>query len=584
MKLKLSYIIILFSAITTYGQVFLSAETNVKESSVNDVVSLTIVMEISGEDYVQESRLKLPDLEKFEILANGSDQKTFIDPVNKVRVNQFVFQLLLQPKQAGNVKIGSALVKVNGKMYKSESFDILVRPELAKKSQDKAAYSNDIYLNVKLEDHDTYKNEPVVAVLRAYSRDIDNFRKIKNIQAKKQSNVLVHAINYTRSDIEPGAKQDYASQIIGVFVVFPKEEGEIEIPSFTAEVGDSKMSKLVSNRPVMTVRKLPVGAPDDFDGLVGHFSINITDSESLPQPIEINKPLEIVLKMTGKGNLSPLKMPKIIETEDYSVFPPKFVKNIKTDKHGFVGDIQAHYMIVPKKSGNIAIKSESLSFFDPSIKAYNEVDAQTIVVNAMTPDEISNSKTTLQKVNEYTNNVLETVSTPVIQTKNLKISTDKKINWGIIAGNLALVGVLSYLFLFFRRRSLSKSQNLAKLSNVEPSRIVNVSETEAILREKYALDITAHLQYLENLLNQQNYTAFFKGFSELNEEVKIYISKKHKIDFSHYLLLNFGQSQSENYQRLLQSIEIEKYAPIHSDDEMKELMKLINSVFLNVES
>lgn len=584
MKLKLSYIIILLSAIMTYGQVFLSTETNVKETTLRDVVSLTIVMKISGEDYVQESRLILPDLEKFDIVANGSDQKTFIDPVNKVRVNQFIYQLLLQPKQVGNVKIGSALVKVNGKMYKSEPFDILIKPDGLKRQQEKAAYSNDVYLNVKVEGKEIYKNAPVVAVLRVYSKDIDNFRKIKNIHPKKQNNVIVQAINYNRSDIESGGKQEYSSQIIGTFVIFPKEEGEVELPSFIAEIANSKEGKLVSNRPVVNVKKLPAGAPEDFDNFVGNFSLTISDVETLPQPIEINKPIDVVLKMVGKGNLSSKKMPRILETEDYSVFPPKFVKKIKTEREGVVGEIEAHYIVIPKKAGDITIKSESMSFFNPANKKYKELGSQAIVIKAMTQEQISNNKTTLQKVNEYTNNVLETVSTPVIQTKNLKISTTKKINWSVIIANLTLVVVLCGVFLFIRKKLKSRQNAIQVAQSIVTPKITNIEETEALLRNKKSIDVESSLMYLNKLVDQKKYKEFFAGFSELDEEVNVYFATVKTIDFKDYLYRKSGFLSVENYNKLLQTVEIEKYAPLHSDEEMIELMKLINTVFLEIEN
>lgn len=582
MKLKFFYIIILLSAITTYGQVFLSTETNAKETMLNEPISLTIVMKISGEEYVQESRLILPDLEKFDIIANGSEQKTFIDPLNKVRVNQFIVQFLLQPKQVGNVKIGSALVKVNGKMYKSEPFDILIRPDGLKKQQDKVASSNDVYLNVKLENKEVYKNEPVVAVLRVYSKDIDNFRKIKNINPRKQSNVIVEAINYNRSDIESGGKQDYSSQIIGMFVIFPKEEGHIELPSFTADIGNSKEGKLVSNRPVVHVKKLPPGAPEDFDDFVGNFSLTISDVESIPQPIEINKPIDVVLKMAGKGNLSTKKMPRILETDEYNVFPPKFVKKIKTEREGIVGEIEAHYIIIPKKAGDITIKSENMSFFNPDNKAYKELYNQSIVVKAMTPEQISLNKSALQKVNEYTNNVLETVSTPVIQTKNLKVPTTKNINWLIIFGNFALVFVLCGLFLFFRKKLKLRSEALRIANSVVLPQITNIEDTESLLRNKESIDVEASLEYLNKLVNQKKYKEFFKVFSELDNEVNVYFNNIKAISFNDYLRQNYGLLSVEKYTVLLQSMEVEKYAPLHSDEEIQRLFLLISEIFSNI--
>lgn len=570
-----------------YGQVYITSETNVKEATNNDIISLTIALEISGEDMIQESPVKLPDFQKFEVLDYGSEQNTIIDPIRKVRVNQMVYQFLLQPKQAGTIKIGSALVKVSGKMYKSEPFDITVR-DVSKRIPDNtkslASHNNQTYLNVKLDDREVYKNQAVVATLSVISKDVDNFRKVKNIRPPKNGNIIVQPISMHRSDIEQDAKSGLLSQVIGLFIIFPKEEGMLEIPSFTAEIIDHGTTKLTSNRTKLSVMHLPMGAPEDFNDFVGNFSVDMTNVESLPQPIEINKPIDIVVKLIGRGNLSAKHMPKIIATEDYDVFPPKLVKNLKVEKQGIVGDIEAHYVVIPKKAGNIAIKTEKMAFFNPEKKLYKDLGEKSIVVRAMTPGEIENSKSTMQKVNEYTNTVLDKVNTPVLQTETLKLEKTKGMNWSIIFANMALIGAMCIVFYFVRNRyQKRKLANIIKEEQLKARpKITTIEETEALLRQKSSLNLSSHFNYIENLLIQKKYSEFFKEFINLDNEVNAKSSRLHHIDYKEYLEKT-NPKLALDYKSLLEKINIEKYSPMVNEIILESILKQIKIVYSSIE-
>ena len=171
MKQNLSYILFLMSAVFTYGQVTL-AISDVKDQKVNQRFTLTVLLEISGENMEQQTPLQMPDFSKFDIIGSASERNTIVLDAKKGDViNQLVSQWVLAPKQPGKVKIGSALVTVNGKIYKTEPFDINVRDSERASSVADNSDRNDLYLNLEVQDKVVYKNEPTMAILRAYSRD-----------------------------------------------------------------------------------------------------------------------------------------------------------------------------------------------------------------------------------------------------------------------------------------------------------------------------------------------------------------------------------------------------------------------------
>ena len=168
---------LLFSVIS-YGQV--TVLTEIKEGKLNEPIILTIIQEVAGDDLVQQSPLQLMDLSKFDIIGTASERNTFIDQRKGIRINQLVYQMYLQPKVQGKIKIGSALVTVNGKIYKSEPFDISVK-DGGSRNSDAEYLAKDVYLNLEISDKNVYENQPTVAVLRAYSKNFDNFRKLPGL-------------------------------------------------------------------------------------------------------------------------------------------------------------------------------------------------------------------------------------------------------------------------------------------------------------------------------------------------------------------------------------------------------------------
>lgn len=582
----LSLFITFFSAITTYSQVYMTSETNVKEATNNDVIFLTIAIEISGEDFIQESPVKFPDFHKFDIIDFSSEQNTIIDPVRKVRVNQMVYQFLLQPKQSGAIKIGSALVKVNGKLYKSEPFDITIKdvPRRIPDNRNLASQQNNsTYLTVKLDEKEVYKNQSFVATLSLVTRDFDNFRKIKNIHPPKNGNLIIQPISLHKSDIEQDQKTGLMTQLVGVYIVFPKKEGTVELPSFSADLDNTSTNRIHSNKASINVKALPKNTPVDYKDFVGNFSVEMTKAENIPQPIEVNKPIDIVVKMIGQGNLSPHKMPKIISTQDYDVFPPKLVKNLKTLRDGITGDIEAHYIIIPKRAGNFAVKTEKTSFFNPKKKEYKDLGEQSIILHAMTTAEIDNSKTALQKVNEYTNTVLEKVNTPILQTNNLKIKEQNGINWLVVLGNLTLVTAIGFV-LFLLRNSYQKKKLLAVIKEQDKSKttkIITIAETEELLRQQLKFDLDNHLLYLETLLNQKKYNTFFQELTKLKDDINSYCHENFDKNFISYLQ-NIDPTKVEAYQQILEDVNIVKYAPTISDERLLSILNQLKILYKSV--
>lgn len=569
------YILFLLASAFSFAQVNLYSEVNTQETRVNAPITFTVVLEIFGEDLIQETPVKLPDLTKFEY-AISSEQNTLIDPVKKIRINQMVYQFLLNPRQTGNVKIGSALVKINGKMYKTEPIDIFVK-EAEKKPLATNNSAKNMYLNMQLEEREVYKNEPAVVVLKAFSRNVSNFRHLEPAKFEPVRNLAIRSIANFDESIED-SENDYSAQIVGMFVIIPKVSGVMDVPPMEVPFTNHK-NVLVSNKAKLNVKRLPEGAPENFNNAVGKYDVKIEMIDKGKENFEINKAFNISVKLSGNGNLSPAIIPKILPSADYEVFEPKIINNSIATVNGIEGNVEAQYVIIPKKRGDLRIATEDFSYFDPKEEKYVELGSKFLALNTVNAQDIANAKTTLQKVNEYTNNVLEKVDSPVLSTQKLKVKEHKEISWMVIFGNLFIVGSGAMLFLYFNKKIKDKKKLDVEKKKIASRPIVNIAETEAMLKNNVSFDVDSYFNYLQRTIDGGETSQFFQGFEDLRADADQYCKTRFSSDFKDYLKHNFGQGAVEKYNQLITKINIEKYSPYSTKDNQTELLSEIEEVY-----
>ena len=568
MQKVLNILFFVMSAIS-YGQVAVLTDVSTKEPKQNEPVVLTIVQEVVGENMEQQSPLRLPDLSKFDIVGSASEQNTFIDQKRGIRVNQLIYQLYLQPKVTGRVKIGSALITVNGKRYKSEPFDILVKET----SRAETEYlSKDVYLNVEVQDKEVYENQPTVAVLRAYSKNYDNFRKLENIKFPQQNNARIKPISYKKQDIE-NVNGEMASQVIAMFIIFPEEAGNVEIEPVSAMVKTPEINKIVSNKVKINVKTLPKDSPENFKNAVGKFQVSIKEIAKT-EPLEVNKPIDVLVKISGLGNLDEDKLPKLIESKDYTFFKPQIISKLSTNKEGVKGSITAKYVVIPKHEGKINISTEPFSFFNPELNQYIDLGVKSIVLNVLNSAQIAAQKSTIDIVDDYTANVLNSVPLPVIEKE--KHTQSYRFNFKNLFSGLAVLVMGTFLF-FLWIRPKKKA-----LVTVENKPITTIREEEEKIKNLLKPGFEANLEYLKTLLSNRDYSAFFATYEELQQDAEQHIKQKFGMGLKAFLENYKGSQFTEDFRNLEQQISIEKYSPIHDDSHLEELYNSITAMYSEI--
>lgn len=580
---KLLYILLgLLSSVIGYSQVRLAVEADSRGVSENGTVKLTVVLEISGADMFQETPLRSPDLSKFNIIGDASEQNTYVDTQKNLIVNQQIYQYLLEPKQEGNIKMGSFLVTVNGKMYKSEPFDLYIDERVSRNSIPEKKRDENVYLDLEIEDKEIYENQPTIAVLRAYSKDLNNFRRVHNIQLPKQENIKVKPISYRKSEIEQNYKKGMASQVLGVFMIFPKKSGKVEVDPASAIVKTSeKNTKIISNKVKLNVKNLPESSPNNFKDAVGTFNIDLISETPLTNTeLEVGKPINVLMKISGVGNLDEIELPKLKPSSQYSFYKPKIVSKTQATKKGEQGEVLVKYVVIPKTAGSVQVFTEPFTYFNPADGRYVNLVEKSLKFNVLSHEDILASKTTLEKVNEYSNDVLETVNTPIVETDSFKVKKSNYFSWKTVVINYGIiVGAILLLIAFLGLRNHRKH---AKETMVNAP-ISTVSETEKALKEQEKLDVSTYLAYMERLLDDHNFNEFFTTFDELCLDVEQEIQKENPdVSLKSFMEQQKGDANAEKYRNLLQQIQMEKYAPEPSLEHMEAIFLSIKGLFKDI--
>ena len=547
MRLR-AYILSFILPIFGYGQVTLLSETDTKEYQVREPFNLSIGLEIIGENYQQQSPVRLPDLSKFEILGNATESVAAIDPETGNVVRQVLYHLILQPKHAGKTRIGSALVQVNGKTYKSEPFEILVRD--GKRKHD--AWGRSVSMVMEVLDKEVYENQPVNVVLKlkANPHNYLDFRKVNQIKLPQKTK-NIYTVNLKREDIEIDKNDETAMQVIASFVVVPEKDGNLFVSPATALFNEER---ILSNPLKIHVKKLPEGAPRGFKNAVGKFDLEV---EIPKEEVEVNQPMDVFVKLKGKGNIIGVELPKIVESDDYTILKP--TQKIDVKESELSGEKTDHYVIIPKKEGEITIRYENFAYFDIDEKQYQTINSDDIKILSLSREAMDSPTSTLGKMMDNTGHILKKVNLlPVSEEENEEESFD----YGRFAGiGLLVFGSLLAIYFFTFRKKKPKQWSSVQ----EDDKITTIAETEELLKENISIGKEYYFGALKNAADKGNTTRFFENYQELHTEAENQIKRLKNQTISEFLEETESPDFVKDFEQFRTEIQEAKYAPVHED-------------------
>ncbi|MFV0483089.1 MAG: BatD family protein [Bacteroidales bacterium] len=386
---------------------------------VDEQFRLTLVVDGS----TSASDIQLPSLGSFQKLFGPSrSQSKSVSIINGQTTRQIkeVYTYVLKATQKGKFELRAASVKVGGKVFESNSVSIEVvsgdTPSQQQGQQGQGSqnqqqgggsrqqsgggtgdYSqgvgkDDIFATMSLSKRNVYKGEQIIATIKLYKRPDMGIAGVQDIKFPEFEGFWTKELSSTKQlDFKREAYNDqiYESAFLRSFIISPQKAGTLHTGNFESKIvaqvivrnqnrANSIFDQFFSQRAVnytvqvntpnhtVVSKELPT-SPNDYIGGVGTFSI---DDEVDNTELTSNEAISYTLKVTGKGNLNLVQIPKLNIPSDFESFDPEITSNISSTAAGTSGSKTFKYVFIPRTAGDYEIPAMTMSYFDPSKKDY----------------------------------------------------------------------------------------------------------------------------------------------------------------------------------------------------------------------
>ena len=340
-------------------------------------------------------------------------------------------------------------------------------------------------------------------------------------------------------------------QVIASFVVVPEKDGNLFVAPATALFNEER---ILSNPLKIHVKKLPEGAPRGFKNAVGKFDLEV---EIPKEEVEVNQPMDVFVKLKGKGNIIGAELPKIVESDDYTILKP--TQKIDVKESELSGEKTDHYVIIPKKEGEITIRYENFAYFDIDEKQYQTINSDDIKILSLSKEAMDSPTSTLGKMMDDTGHILKKVNLLPISEEEKE---EESFDFGRFAGiGLLVFGSLLAIYFFTFRKKKPKQWSSVQ----EDDKITTIAETEELLKENISIGKEYYFGALKNAADKGNTASFFENYQELHTEAENQIKRLKNQTISEFLEETENADFVKDFEQFRTEIQEAKYAPVHED-------------------
>ncbi len=164
----------------------------------------------------------------------------------------------------------------------------------------------------------------------------------------------------------------YSQQI----TIYPNRSGTFVIEPARAQIPETPLtaSQSIPSAPAtLNVMPLPQPAPNGFTNAVGDLVVTSQMDRTSIQP---NESITLTLSITGDGNLSVIRPPKLsLAPDSWRALPPQ--RAFASDRRS----VAFTWTLLPLQSGNLTITTPAFAWYDLAKADYRTLESQIMVVN-----------------------------------------------------------------------------------------------------------------------------------------------------------------------------------------------------------
>ncbi len=330
------------------------------------------------------TNFRAPDFKNFRVVAGPSTSMS-TSIINGKVSKEMGYSYTLQPLKTGKFAIGSASIKVNGKMLKTTPLTIEVvkgkNTNVGKGQTGKGQAGGEAFVKLEPSSLSAKIGQQILLNYKLYTTvNIDSYNIVEEpaytgfyAQAVKRFN------SATLKEVVDGVQ--YTTKVLKRVALFPQQAGQLTIQSAQIQLGmlvDNPNARsfffsrrvqpiLVKTNPVeILVDALPPNAPETFTGAVGKYTLRAVMT---PNRLTTDDVLTVKMIISGNGDVKRVQPPPLMLSDSFEVYDPKITEERTFENQGEMGGGKAvEYLAIPKVPGNYLVQPEFTYFDTDSLK------------------------------------------------------------------------------------------------------------------------------------------------------------------------------------------------------------------------
>ena len=501
--------------------------------------------------------------------------------------NTTSFSYYVKALNEGQITIGEASVKSNGKTYRSKAGTIEIVKSNPKSKQESLSITDNVTLNASVNRSSVFQGEQIVVTYKLVSKinlaDINltavpEFNGFWKDEIESNSNGKIEVINGQRHRVWEVKRYILTPQKSGTLKIDPmKIDVTVQIQNrrsndpFRDPFGffgsTQNVVEEVSSRPIaITVEDLPSKAPENFSGAVGQFKIaSSVDKLSL----DANQAVNYTIVLSGKGNLHLIDNVPVSFPSNFETYDPQKKDKVFTSKSGYGGKVEFEHLLVPRFKGEYIIEKHDFCYFDPKAKDYKTISTEPITINVLKGKEDSEAYFSSEKLSESSSQKLRNIYN---QTK-LFSKTEKKNHDTLVFLLLLLpiIGIIVYLIALY-----IQARNMADPILGKYKKSLKIAQKRLIIAKKHQKNDQKELFFEE--IEKSLWSYFSNKFNVNTAD----LSKDTINDF--FKKNSISESVSNNFTSIIEKSEFCRFAPSSLDaEDMNRVYELATKVIIDVE-
>jgi hypothetical protein len=338
----------------------------------------------------QPQNVPTPDVPGLQITSAGNSQSFSL--INNQMSSTVTITYAVTPRNTGEFVIPALAANIGGQQLQSQPLKLTVTQPNAPPAQAINSGSEIAFMKLTLPKDKVHAGEMLVARLDIYLRDdvqdfanfqftgtpTDGFTVGKMAQGPKQRVQIGNRI-YTDIPVSfalttvktgPASLGPFTANAVVVVPSANRQRdpifGHFGDPFGMFGGGEQKPVTLATDTLNVESLPLPAGAPPNFNGAVGNFTMTVTAG---PTNVAVGDPITVRVQISGRGELDTLALPNQPAWHDFKTYPP--TQNLKTtDSLGLEGVKTFEQIVTPQNTDVRELPAFSFSYFNPETGTY----------------------------------------------------------------------------------------------------------------------------------------------------------------------------------------------------------------------